>query len=307
VRGSQLEETWDNAAGKGALAVFAVLPGASGERTLSKQLCRVKKSILDAVPTRSIIPLLALLLSVITQTLREFRMSRRKGVYFPALATVIAASAAFPALAGDGLYVGASAGSAIFQDEKSDLDAATKEAFNENNFSILSGSSTLNKASVTYSGVIGYQFFRQIAVEASYTDLGKLRYHADDVLLGGGFSNVHAAMNLDAKVKGPTVAMIGALPFSQEWEIYARLGVIFSKTTLEAQATLTTNAGTATGAPSSQSSNSVDPLAGIGLAWNPTKHFKIRAEYIRYARVGDKDTTGEINIDSFNAGLTYSF
>jgi len=45
----------------------------------------------------------------------------------------------------------------------------------------------------------------------------------------------------------------------------------------------------------------------VGLAWNPTKHVKLRAEYIRYGKVGDQDTTGEINIDTFNAGLTYSF
>ena len=230
-------------------------------------------------------------------------MLRRKGVYFPALAAVMVTSAATPALAGDGLYVGATAGSSIFHADKSDFDTAVLDAFHQTGIAVISGTSTLNKSSVNYSGVIGYQFMRELALEASYTDLGKLRYHASDVLA----NRANAYTDLDAKAKGPTLAVIGALPLSQEWEIYARLGIIFSKVTLEAQATLSSNAGSATGAPSSQSSNSVDALAGVGLAWNPTKHVKLRAEYIRYGKVGDKDTTGEINIDTFNAGLTYSF
>jgi len=230
-------------------------------------------------------------------------MLRRKGVYFPALAAVMVTSAATPALAGDGLYVGATAGSSIFHADKSDFDSAVLDAFHQTGIAVISGTSTLNKSSVNYSGVIGYQFMRELAIEASYTDLGKLRYHASDVLA----NRANAYTDLDAKAKGPTLAVIGALPLSQEWEIYARLGVIFSKVTLEAQATLSSSAGSATGAPSSQSSNSVDALAGVGLAWNPTKHVKLRAEYIRYGNVGDKDTTGEINIDTFNAGLTYSF
>jgi OmpA-OmpF porin, OOP family len=230
-------------------------------------------------------------------------MLLRKGVYFPALAAAMATSAATPALAGDGLYVGASVGSSLFHADKSDYDSAVQDAFDETGIAVISGTSTLNKSSVNYSGVIGYQFMRELALEASYTDLGKLRYHANDVLA----SRVNASTNLDAKAKGPTVAVIGALPLSQEWEIYARLGVIFSKVTLEAQATVSTNAGSNAGAPISQSANSVDALAGLGLAWNPTKHVKLRAEYIRYGNVGDKDSTGEVNIDTFNAGLTYSF
>jgi OOP family OmpA-OmpF porin len=230
-------------------------------------------------------------------------MLLRKGVCFPALAAVVVTSATTPALAGDGLYVGASVGSSLFHAEKGDYDSAVLDAFSQTGIALISGTSTLNKSSVNYSGVIGYQFMRELAIEASYTDLGKLRYHANDKLANGA----SAATQLDAKAKGPTVAVIGALPLSQEWEIYARLGVIFSKVTLEAQATVTTNAGTTVGAPSSESANSVDALAGLGLAWNPTKHVKLRAEYIRYGRVGDKDTTGEINIDTFNAGLTYSF
>jgi opacity protein-like surface antigen len=57
----------------------------------------------------------------------------------------------------------------------------------------------------------------------------------------------------------------------------------------------------------SESANSVDPLIGIGAAWHVGSRATVRAEYTRFANVGDKDKTGETNIDLFNLGVTYSF
>jgi opacity protein-like surface antigen len=63
----------------------------------------------------------------------------------------------------------------------------------------------------------------------------------------------------------------------------------------------TTNVGTPI-----VSSNSVDPLVGIGVAWHLTHRMALRAEYTRFVNVGDKHTTGEMNIDFYNLGVTYS-
>jgi opacity protein-like surface antigen len=76
---------------------------------------------------------------------------------------------------------------------------------------------------------------------------------------------------------------------------------------LDATVSLSQNAGSTGTGTRSQSANSVDPLAGVGLAWKPYKQLKIRAEYTRFSNVGDKDKTGEINIDTFNVGVTYAF
>lgn len=235
-------------------------------------------------------------------------MLLRKGLCLPALAVVVTTAAATPALAGNGLYVGATAGSSLFHEDKSDFDTAILDAFDQNGLTVVSGTSTLKKSSFAFGGIIGYQFIPEIAVEASYTDLGKIRYHSTDVVVGGGLGRLNAFADLDGKAKGPTVSIIGALPLTPQWEIYARAGIIFSKVTLEATATLTTGNVASSGAgTSSESANSVDPLAGVGLAWKPYKQLKIRAEYTRFSNVGDKDKTGEINIDTFNVGVTYGF
>ncbi|HEY2403300.1 MAG TPA: outer membrane beta-barrel protein [Steroidobacteraceae bacterium] len=227
-------------------------------------------------------------------------MSRRKGICLPALVAVTATAAATPVLAGNGLYVGATAGSSLFHEDKSDFDNAMLAAFSENGLFVTSGTSTLKKSSFAFGGLIGYQFIPQIALEASYTDLGKISYHATNVVSG----QFNAFADLDGKAKGPTLSVIGALPLTPQWEVYARAGIFFSKVTLDATVSLSASAHAGT---ASQSANSVDPLAGVGLAWKPTKQFKIRAEYTRFSNVGDKDKTGEINIDTFNVGVTYAF
>ncbi len=230
-------------------------------------------------------------------------MLRRKGICLPALVAVMATVAATPVLAGNGLYVGATAGSSLFHEDKSDFDNAMLDAFSQNGLFVTSGTSTLKKSSFAFGGIIGYQFIPEIAVEASYTDLGKIRYHSTDVVAG----QFNAFADLDGKAKGPTVSVIGALPLTPQWEVYVRAGIIFSKVTLDATVSLSRNGGSTGAGSDSQSANSVDPLAGVGLAWKPYKQLKIRAEYTRYSNVGDKDKTGEINIDTFNVGVTYAF
>jgi opacity protein-like surface antigen len=230
-------------------------------------------------------------------------MLRRKGVCLPALVAVMATAAATPVLAGNGLYVGATAGASLFHEDKSDFDNAMLDAFAQNGFFVTSGTSTLKKSSFAFGGIIGYQFIPEIAVEASYTDLGKIRYHSTDVVAG----HLNAFADLDGKVKGPTVSVIGALPLTPQWELYARAGIIFSKVTLDATVSLSQIGGATGAGTDSQSANSVDPLAGVGFAWKPYKQLKIRAEYTRFSNVGDKDKTGEINIDTFNVGVTYAF
>src|ERR1700753_2588399 len=105
-------------------------------------------------------------------------MLPRKGVCLPVLVAVVGASTAAPALAGNGFYIGATAGSSLFHEDKSDFDNAIQDAFSQNGLTVISGDSSLDKSSFTFGGVIGYQFVPQLAIEASYTDLGKLRYHS---------------------------------------------------------------------------------------------------------------------------------
>jgi OmpA-OmpF porin, OOP family len=209
--------------------------------------------------------------------------------------------AAAPAAADTSLYVGAIAGQSLFHQDHNELDAAVTDAFVGNGFGVLDGSSSIDKTDFSFGGLVGYQFTRNLSVEAGYVDLGKLSYKST-VTVTNGFTTLPATANLAAKAKGPTLAALGLLPLSPSLDVYGRAGIFFSKVTLTAVISVSNETGA-----DSVSANSADPLLGVGLAWHMTNQVALRAEYTRFVNVGDKDKTGETNIDLFNLGVTYSF
>jgi opacity protein-like surface antigen len=232
-------------------------------------------------------------------------------IYLPVLTAVFVASAAAPALADTGFYVGATAGRSLFHQNKGDLDAAVINAWDANGFSAVRNSSSLEKSDFAFGGLVGYRLMPAFSIEAAYVDLGMLHYKSDETVTRYSFS-IGASADTTAKAKGPTLTAFGILPLSPAWEIYGRAGLFFSKVTLTAHAALNVSLMTASGFPysgayESVSANSVDPLVGIGAAWHVANRIALRAEYTRFINVGDKNKTGQINIDLFNVGVTYSF
>lgn len=228
-------------------------------------------------------------------------MLLRKTIRRTAVTAVLLASAGGPALAGDGFYVGATAGRSFFHENQGEADAAITEAFNESGFTVFSGSSSLDKSDFAFGGLVGYQFLPGFSLEAAYVDLGKLNYKSN-AMVTNGFVTLPAAANLTAKAKGPTLSALGGLPLSPAWEVYGRAGLFFSKVTLTADLNVNGVTGSA-----SESANSVNGLFGVGTAWHVAKNVALRAEYTRFVNVGDKDKTGQTNIDLVNVGVTYSF
>jgi opacity protein-like surface antigen len=238
-------------------------------------------------------------------------MLLRNGLRLSALTTVLLATAAAPALADTGFYVGATAGRSLFHQDKSSADAAVLDAFSANGLNVLfGGSSSLDKTDFAFGGLIGYRLTPQFSIEAAYMDLGKLRYRATDTVTSAYFvPPLAATVNLTGKVKGPTLAALGILPLSPAWDVYGRAGLFFSNVKLDADIALNYGLSGVSYAPGhgSVSANSVDPLVGLGVAWHLADHVALRAEYTRFVNVGDKNKTGQINIDLFNLGVTYSF
>jgi opacity protein-like surface antigen len=233
-------------------------------------------------------------------------MMLRRTMALSGLTVVCLAAAGAPVLADSGFYVGATAGQSIFHQDRSEADAAIMDAFSASGFNVVNGSSSIDKTDFAFGGLVGYRFMPNVSVEAAYVDLGKLSYKFSGRV--AAFTTILANANLFAKAKGPTLALLGSLPLSPAWEVYGRAGIFFSKVTLTAETTLSVpSSNLTTSGRDSSSANSVDPLVGVGVGWHVSKHMALRAEYTRFANVGDKDKTGETNIDLVDLGVTYSF
>lgn len=233
----------------------------------------------------------------------------RKEIYLSALTAVCVATTGAPALAATGFYVGATAGQSFFHQNKSDYDAAVVDEFIVSSVSYHPASSSLDKHDIAFGALVGYRLAPAFSIEASYIDLGKLSYNSTGMLTDGRFFSANAVGNFTVGAKGPTLAALGIVPFSGRWEIYAKAGLFFARMTRS----LYTNMDHSPAGPtptnegySSVSSNSVDPLLGIGTSWQVLNRLTLRGEYTRFVNVGEKHKTGEMSVDVFNLGLTYS-
>ena len=231
------------------------------------------------------------------------------------LSSVVLAIAAAPALADTGFYVGATAGQSYFHANRSDFDAATAKAFEAEGFALEpypygGSSSSLDKAHFAFGGLIGYRLAPAFSIEAAYIDLGQLHDNSTAGVSIFPRDNETWISDITVRAKGPTLAALGILPLSPAWEIYGRAGVFFSRVTRQTVSglafKLTITEYPNVGGSQVVTGNSVDPLVGIGVSCHLTHRMALRAEYTRFVDVGNKHTTGEMNIDLYNIGVTYS-
>ncbi len=129
----------------------------------------------------------------------------------------------------------------------------------------------------------GYQFTKNWSVEASYVDLGKF----------GVTGRIGALpFTASAKVTGYALAAVGTLPVSQNFDLFAKVGIVHSR--VKSSATVAAAAAAA-------NDNDTDWTAGIGAKYNVNKNFAIRAEIERY----EAGSSGNANL--YSIGVQFKF
>jgi OOP family OmpA-OmpF porin len=184
------------------------------------------------------------------------------------VALVFAGSA--PAFAAEGLYLGLSGGSSKAASWCDDVVVDCEDVGNG------------------WKAYIGGQFHPNLGVEAGYVDLGE--FTGTDTSLG---------FPVDGKVEvtGITIAGVGTLPIAGPFALLGKLGLLLASVDLSASGG---------GLSGSISESSTDFFIGVGAKLAFMERFFIRAEWERFADVGDDDT-GEDDVDFFSAGVGVSF
>jgi len=223
----------------------------------------------------------------------------RKTAVLAGLIALVAANAAMAEK--KGFYVGADFGSEFWDINKTDIDSGLLNAFSSNGLTMISGSSSLDRHDITYSGFVGYRFIPYLAVEAAYLDLGHSYYKASGTVTNGTTTaDVNASLTL--KSAGPAISALGILPVGQGMDVYVRVGAYFADTKTTARIW-----GSGTDVSESVSKTTTEFLYGLGANYEIADRWGLRLEYWRIPNVGDKSTTGEANTDRYTFGVTYSF
>lgn len=193
------------------------------------------------------------------------------------------------------IYAGVSLGQAKFDQSPQDFDSIVGGSFGG---LFLVESSDLDDSDLSYGLVLGYRFAPYVATEIAYVNLGELTYNATgtSVLPSAGDSQINVKVGTD----GVAASILGFLPIAEQWELYARGGLLFADTTMD----FTQRLGV-TPFGGSFSEDSEEFFGGIGASYRFGERLTFRLEYQRYFSVGD-DVVGETDIDTIGLQVFYS-
>ena len=139
----------------------------------------------------------------------------------------------------------------------------------------------------------GYQYSKNMAVEAGYFDLGEFGYTATTVPTG--------ALTGQAKINGVSLDLVGMHPLSEKFSVFGRIGLNYAQTEDSF-----TNTGTVpVPANPGPNKNDLSYKYGAGLQYDFSETLGARAEVERYRiddAVGNKG-----DIDLLSVGLVYRF
>lgn len=225
---------------------------------------------------------------------------------FTALAAVTALAGIVPAAwAGQpGFYVGGLYGQSEKQIDIAGFDtyAMTRVFASPNvDLTVESMTSSLDDGDAGFGFFAGYRFNTHLAVEAGYLDLGSVAYRVN---ARGNITGIptDARLNVDTETSGMTAAALGIWPMSYRWEIYGRVGALFSSNDFRAfYDDVEQNPRRA-----QFSENDVDLLAGLGTSFTFLEIYDFRLEFQRIFDAGDK-TTGEADLDLISLGISVVF
>jgi OOP family OmpA-OmpF porin len=143
-----------------------------------------------------------------------------------------------------------------------------------------------------YRLFLGYQFNRNVGLEASFFNLGKFNYHA--TTSNGG------TLDGETKIQGGGLDVVGALPLSESWSLLGRVGGQYAKT----RNVFSGTGATFTSDPS-PSARQFNYKAGAGLQYTVNPHFLLRGE-ADYYRTRD-GIGGNDRVQVFSLSLVFPF
>jgi len=204
-----------------------------------------------------------------------------------------------------GAYGGAQVGYTTFSAEGSAEDREALENTLENAGDAFQNlSSGTEDTDIGYQATFGYRFHRYFAAELGLAQFGSLESTAKaDIDFGDGEGFVPTSVKLSFSAGGPILSAIGILPLHEKFELYARLGYLFTSTEREFSARID---GSSAGSGSAKG-DSQNPVYGVGFAWHINQVYSIRGEYQQLDNVGQSDRTGEQDLKILGLGLVIRF
>ena len=216
-------------------------------------------------------------------------------------------AAAVPAQAAElGIYAGVSYAMVDKDSTRSAFETEALAIYDLVNFVPETSTATLDSKDSSYGFVVGWRFSEHLAIEGGYTDLGDVEYrdHSDGAFIPPEGPPIPATLhqNIDSSTSGIQLSVLGILPLSYRWELYARGGFLISNNTEDVFITDGVQSEKLRGTKSG-----LDFLAGAGISFSILEIYSLRLEYQRVFDAGEPATLDEADVDLATLNVTVSF
>lgn len=200
-----------------------------------------------------------------------------------------------------GFYAGGSYGQSSFDLQQDDFDAFLASVYDQIGFVVVDSSSSLDDEDNGFEILGGYRMLPWLAFELAFLDLGASVYNASaQVDVEGEAFTVDS--RLETELTGLALSAIGIWQLSERFDLYARAGMLFADN--EQSIFLTDGVGSA----SDRTTESTESLLwGAGVGFNFAAIYTARLEYRQVMDVGNKNTTGESDVEFISLGLVVAF
>jgi opacity protein-like surface antigen len=204
-----------------------------------------------------------------------------------------------------GLYVGATGGITASSYGQHALDQAVTAAATASGYDLKLGTTSLETGEPAAAAVVGYMLNSVFGFEASYLYVNTERYRTSakesySTLTGPVTVPFDFALNLTSR--GPTLALVGALPLIDGWQLDGRVGAYEGSM----RSDYWTRAGTYK-TSGSESETSTSLMLNAGTSYVFAAHWVVRLEYVYLNHLSEKVTDTSYNAGLALAGVTYWF
>jgi hypothetical protein len=169
--------------------------------------------------------------------------------------------------------------------------------------------SSLDDTDTAFAIFGGYRLNRYLGFEAGFTNLGTVTYKSQAT---GSFPLEAGRVNttVESETSGFTLSVLGLLPLTRNWELFARGGALFASNqlkfviTAEGQQFIPPIGNRVT---DSGSKTTTETYASVGIGRRFLEIYGLRLEYQRVWNAGEEITGAKGDIDAAFLGLTVTF
>jgi OOP family OmpA-OmpF porin len=164
--------------------------------------------------------------------------------------------------------------------------------------------SSTQDTDIGYQALFGYRFHRFFGAELGLAQFGELKSTAKTEMdFGDGRGFVPSSVSLTFTAGGPMLSAIGILPLGEKFELFGRLGYLFTSS----ERSLTSRVDGQSGGFGAAKGDSQNPVYGIGFAYHINQVYSIRGEYQQLDQLGQENRTGAEDVSVMGVGLVIRF